>query len=127
MRISRLVLLLSLAFFVAVPSSDGADSISSSFLLRSCKSALDADAEKDSKGLDTFCLGYVGGLADMYGVVRAVVPEEHRQELMCIPESVDVEEMIGIIVKYLEDHPALQGEPARVTAAVALSKVFPCA
>lgn len=124
MRISRLVLL-SLALFVAVPASDGADSISSSFLLRSCKSAL--DAEKDSKGLDTFCLGYVGGLADMYGVVRAVVPEEHRKELMCIPESVDVEEMVGIIVKYLEDHPTLHAEPARVTAAVALSKVFPCA
>jgi hypothetical protein len=117
---------LSVALFVAAPASRAADSVASSVLLRSCKVALSDDAKKDPQGVGMFCLGYLGGFADMYAVVQGVVLEEHRKELMCIPATVDVEEMVGVIVKYVESQPKLQSEPARVTAAVALAKAYPC-
>ena len=113
-----------LLVFLTAPVGDAADSVTSSVLLRSCEAALGDD--EDAKGLGMFCLGYVGGLADTYAVVQGVVPEEHRKELMCIPSTVDAEEMVRVIVKYLKDHPKLEAEPARVTAAVALSKAYPC-
>ena len=125
MKLSRLGIL-SLLLCVVASESRAADSVTSSVLLRSCKLALSDDAKKDSQGVGMLCLGYVGGLADMYAVVEGVVPEEHRKELMCIPATVDVEEMVGVIVKYLEGHAELQSKPARVTAAVALSKAYPC-
>ena len=114
----------SFALLVVASVSVAADSVTSSILLRSCEAALGDD--EDARGLGMFCLGYVGGLADTYAVVQGVVPEEHRKELMCIPSTVDVEEMVRVIVKYLKDHPKLETEPARVTAAVALSKAYPC-
>ena len=121
-RISAFVSLLTL--FVIASVGHAADSVTSSILLRSCEAALDDDS--DDRGLGMFCLGYVGGLADTYAVVQGVVLEEHRKELMCIPPTVDVEEMVRVIVKYLKDDPKLATEPARVTAAVALSKAYPC-
>jgi hypothetical protein len=78
--------------------------------------ALYDDCTSDSRPKRTLCRGYVAGISDA------------REELglICPAKSVDVRQMIDVVVKYLSDHPEDRHYTASDKVGLALEKAFPC-
>lgn len=71
-----------------------------------------------------WCVGYVSGLLDGFGVSDFRVGEE---KMVCPPESgLTRSQALGIITGYLRDHPDDLAKSGRRGALLALSKALPC-
>jgi hypothetical protein len=81
---------------------------------------LTADEMLDSM----WCVGYLSGLLDGFGVADFRVS---NQKMVCPPATgLSRSQALGIIVRYLRDHPDDRAKSGRRLALVALSKALPC-
>ena len=64
----------------------------------------------------TYCFGYVVGVAEIL----------HRRQEVCLPTGVTPEQLMDVVVQYLEQTPAIQHEPAQIPVYVALVRAFRC-
>jgi len=95
--------------------------------LRGCKSALNPPPNPSIETVieSARCLGFIGGFTDSMSIVRAMKGD--RNALFCAPkEGISVEQGARLLVKFLEDHPQILHDEARVAVYVALGKAFPC-
>lgn len=69
--------------------------------------------------------GFLNGLA---AGIAAASPNEVDPEntFVCFPKTATHGQLLPLILKYIEDHPANQGEPTAVLALAALQEAFPC-
>jgi ABC-type cobalamin transport system permease subunit len=98
---------------------------SGSVLLRQCQVAAKlADGEKHTpqQAVDaTFCRGYLAGAVDeMVGL------SVQTSTAYCIASNVDSDQLLRVVLKYLNDNPAKLNYPAGALVANAIVAAFPC-
>ena len=71
-----------------------------------------------------WCVGYLSGLLDGFGVADFKV--ENTRMVCPAEEGLSRSQALGIITRYLRDHPEERPKSGRRDALLALSKAFPC-
>jgi len=69
-----------------------------------------------------FCFGYIEGIRD--GLVWLAAARKSKATV-AIPEKATKEQLAGVIVKYLNDHPERQQRSAGILVLIALKQAFP--
>ncbi len=123
----RILSAISLATALTLPLPALAALTGNDLLARCTASEKSMNGEKltAEEMLDSmWCVGYLSGLLDGFGVgdfkvdnVKMVCPTE---------EGLSRSQALGIINRYLRDHPEERPKSGRRDALVALSKAFPC-
>lgn len=120
---------------IAGPANSG--DLPSGTLLTSCKAALQMSNGTHSinDGVHAgMCSGYVAGALNGYEIATEIINAASRQcSSKCtgfllpwnIPLEVKQNQIIRVVVKYLEDHPEQLHEPAAFNFVRALSSAFP--
>ena len=98
---------------------------SGSTLLRQCQAAAkiaDGGNYTTQQGIDgTFCRGYVAGAVD-----QMVGLSVQTTTVYCIPSNADNDQLVRVVLKYLNDNPATLNYPAAALVAKAIIAAFPC-
>lgn len=82
--------------------------------------ALSADEAMDAM----WCMGYVSGLLDGFGVSDFRIGETRA---VCPPEAgLTRMEAVGFIIRWLREHPEEHAKSGRRAAVLALTKAMPC-
>jgi hypothetical protein len=128
--LSRLTLFLLLpSLLIAFNATSGKAEINGKMLLENCKEAVKYIENKNDSSINhsavNFCIGYISGVNDLHTkFIDSVACFE--PPIYCIPANTQIEEMIKIVVKFLEQHPqdlTYQGAALTVSA---LRDVYPC-
>lgn len=69
------------------------------------------------------CEGYIAGFND--GTVSATV-DTPKNKRFCVPSGVDMDQMIRVVRKWLEDNPSVLHLPGNFLVEKALHDAFPC-
>ena len=104
--------IVSLAMCSNLLAGDGSE------LLHICQTYLDEDQMKESIS-SGFCIGFLHGVSS----TTAIFPELFR---VCIPDGVSSDQLVRVVIKYLEDHPAELHEQELVLTVLAFREAFPC-
>jgi len=127
---SRLTLfLLLLSLFIAFNATSGKAEIKGKMLLENCKEAVKYIENKNDSSINhsavNFCIGYISGVNDLHTkFIDSVATFE--PPIYCTPANTQIEEMIKIVVKFLEQHPQdLTYQGAELTVS-ALRDAYPC-
>jgi Rap1a immunity proteins len=93
--------------------------------LRLCSTALEADASGRADGL--VCRGYMRGfLSGLDATQDFYVTAGKQSRVLCLPATVNVDQLMRISLKYLDDHPAgLRGSLVQLIL-VSWVERFPC-
>jgi hypothetical protein len=93
--------------------------------LRLCSTALDADASGRADGL--VCSGYMRGFLSGLGATQDLYVTARKQpRVLCLPATVNVDQLMRISLKYLNDHPAdLHGSLVQLILVSWVDR-FPC-
>jgi hypothetical protein len=126
-RLTFFLLLPSL--FIAFNATSGKAEINGKMLLENCKEAVRSMGNKNDPSINhssvNFCVGYISGINDLHlEFIESVASFE--PPIYCAPPNTQIEEMIKIVVKFLEQHPQdLTYQGAELTAS-ALKIAYPC-
>ena len=121
LRAAISVILLALAFPTAGQAYSGLE------LLRGCTAILAPERPTDTDAVVGMfrCSGYLAGIVDANAIVSGM--RGKPAALFCLPDTgLENEQVIRIVVKYLNDHPEHLHEQARMGAIIALRLAFPC-
>jgi hypothetical protein len=69
---------------------------------------------------DNGCFAYLSGVAD---ALEMVAP---RLTNICRPKGVTIDQMMDVLIDWLEDHPAERHRPAAKLAGLAFAEAWPC-
>jgi hypothetical protein len=97
---------------------------SGSTLLRQCQAVakIDGGNYTTQQAIDgTFCRGYIAGAVD-----QMVGLSVQTTTVYCIPSNADNDQLIRVVLKYLNDNPATLNYPAGALVAKAIVAAFPC-
>jgi hypothetical protein len=83
--------------------------------------ALLAECTQASSEWQSYCIGYVSGIADVMGMALPV-----EGFLACIPMPVSTSQARDVAVNYLQKHPEGRNFAAAYLVAAALAEAFPC-
>ena len=123
----RILPAIGLAALLALPLPALATLSGADLLARCSASEKSVAGEKLSAAemLDSmWCVGYLSGLLDGFGVADFRVAGE---KMVCPGESgLSRSQALGIITGYLREHPEEQPKSGRRIALVALAKAMPC-
>ncbi len=67
------------------------------------------------------CFGFITGVADMLLVTKI------NNNKPCHRTSVRSQQLVDIVINYMNANPSLQRKPAREIISIALTNAFPCA
>lgn len=73
----------------------------------------------ETSGLKSLCAGFVSGVSDAFTMMS-------DGKGICVPKRVTVNQLIDIVVNYLEDNPGKRHHEASTAIFVALATEFPC-
>ncbi|MCP3444586.1 Rap1a/Tai family immunity protein [Bradyrhizobium sp. CCGUVB14] len=111
------VVVMAIGLLTMRPTLANEDTTSGSYYLRhGCKPNL----TKTLTQLEAFETGWCSGT--IYGLHYAA-----DMKTICSPPDVTVAQEVGIVTKYIEDHPETRERPFRLLALAALKEAFPCA
>lgn len=104
------------------------DSDSGRTLLSECREAVTVlDTQRFGSATSAFsagvCMGYVAGFDDLSAVYSYF---EDDPRTFCVPTEVSREQLIRVLVKYLQDNPARLHENRAILLNDAISDAFPC-
>lgn len=68
------------------------------------------------------CVGYIAGINDELGIRAA----GSKKLLACVPSGVQMDQMIRVVKKWLEDHPTVLHLPSGILVERAIRESFPC-
>lgn len=94
-------------------------------LLRNCQSALALERGGQSptdSARAIQCLGYLQGFSGL----NALYEQVQQKTFWCLPDGVRNEQIVRVVVKYLQSHPELLHQSKAGLAALALGEAFPC-
>lgn len=69
-----------------------------------------------------FCYGFVNGVVDTYMDFGYTL----KTDQACFPEGVTGEQVIAVVIKYLQEHPEHWHYSASSNVMEAINKAFPC-
>jgi Rap1a immunity proteins len=96
-------------------------------LLERCRAVLAKDASPRGLRSAGYCEGFVDAAAAGIGVESHVFATTTRTgELVCIPGNAETDQLIRVLVAYLEGHPAQLQRGAYSLARDAFTAAFPC-
>jgi hypothetical protein len=101
-------------------------------LLQECQLVIKyPDASKmtdDESGKAIHCLGYLRGAMDVYGEWDEFNTKRHgnNPSPVCLPINVTTNEIVMVVVKYLNDYPNKLHEDRSLLVLFALSDAYPC-
>jgi len=122
----RIIIWLAVATFVMAPSinaqskamntTDGLASACRLYASLTDKTPGTSDSDKYMQA--GFCMGYMAGFAHAASLASA--PD------LCMPESINLSEVVKAFLKYVDAHPEELQLSAKVTVPHALKMAFPC-
>ncbi|HEV3316803.1 MAG TPA: Rap1a/Tai family immunity protein [Candidatus Angelobacter sp.] len=97
-------------------------------LLHWCKAAFLEHPTPESFILQGQCVGYIAGALDSYDEWRAALDygTKYPSGNICAPEHIQNEQMMRVVLKYLNDNPAKLHLPASGLVTSAFIRAFPC-
>jgi hypothetical protein len=115
------VLAVTILFLIAHPAD--ADPQRGDQLLWKCAGKpSDSDVQVQMDKL--LCAYYLQGFLDSYGISHE---PDSKERTICVPPSgISTDQTIRIVVKWLESHPEILHESARMNVFLALRTAFPC-
>ena len=119
----KLTLLLLVVFlFVASPvmGEEQFKPVSTHDLIGAC---LDAVYPDDTLTTKTFCLAFIQGAVSAHMLLTSSYNYPLK---FCLPESIGVQKMVGIFLKYTREQPYFFEKPAILTLYYALNDAYPC-
>lgn len=78
------------------------------------------DLLQNCQNPDVACVSYVSGVAD---TLEMVAP--HLTNI-CRPGAVTVDQLVDVLIAWLEEHPAERHRPAAKLAGMAFTEAWPC-
>jgi hypothetical protein len=108
----------ALAVLLTVVPLRAEEESSANFLLPYCHRLVEEDRSRGAN--DTFLQGYCLGSVDSLGVGGTL----HHD--LCIPESVTRQQMVRVVVAYLDSHPSELHKNFDLLAFGALMQAWPC-
>jgi hypothetical protein len=124
----KLVFVLMAAFlFIASP---GRADIDGYMLLDNCKETIRfLEENKNAPSLDfssvNFCLGFISGVNELHKTFVSSVAC-FDPPLFCSPEPANLEQLVKIVVSFLQEHPNDLHFQGSVLTISALKEAFPC-
>ena len=117
------------SLFIASNASAGIAEIDGNALLDNCKEAVRYWENKNTPAVNfsavNFCIGYMSGINDLHKTfVKSVASFE--PPLFCTPPAIKIEELVKVVVKFLEAHQenlSFQGSELTIPA---LREAYPC-
>jgi len=96
-------------------------------ILPGCRAFLDRKSDKDT--LQGFCVGTINGIAFVIGALREFPPlNDELRQILCSngPATATNDQLVRIVVAYIEARPARRNEPFERLAAEAPTTTWPC-
>jgi hypothetical protein len=128
-KMKQMIIAVLACFAVLAATPDYADSVVVTYntygkdLLHYCDDFITRTATvNESAGI---CQGFVEGAIDTYNI-GAVGQSIKNPPLLCIPETVNLDQAIRVVRKYLEDHPEKLHLPAAKLVIEAIKTAWPC-
>jgi hypothetical protein len=113
-----------------VHAADDYPGDSGNAFVRTCSGLIKGDKDKSylDVGKEMACLGYIDALKDGVTVEIVFARSEHKTvpEPYCIPDGVEMNQLIRVVLKYIEDHPESAHMRTPPLAVLAWRKAFPC-
>lgn len=132
MRIG-LALLVAIVALSAIPKATALSEVNGLMLLHQCQVSIrisneDTRVSADEVAESNHCLGYLQGVLDANGFWDAIDSRNHQvsRAHYCIPANVTFEQVIRVLVKWLEANPKDLNEEGYIVVETALVKAFPC-
>jgi Rap1a immunity proteins len=127
------ILLAVIAVLFASPRASALSEVNGLMLLHQCQVSIrisneDTRVTADQVADSNHCLGYVQGVLDANGFWDKLDMRDNHstRARYCMSESVTFEQVIRIIVKWLEANPKELNDNGYIAVQVALVKTFPC-
>lgn len=114
------------ALFVAACSYAGSEAhaarFSGAYMVKIC--GVTANGKQVAPGAHAACQSYIAGVIDYHNMLRSmkIAPDIN----ICIPDSVSMNDLHLIVLKYLEQHPEHDSFVAAPAILLALYEKYPC-
>jgi hypothetical protein len=129
MRKSNSGLLFGVALALTITATPAAEAPSgANVILPGCRAFVDRNS-RDNLMLQGFCVGTVNGIAFATGALREFPPlnDDVRRELCSNgPDTATNDQLVRIVIAYIEARPERMHEPFERLAAEALVAAWPC-
>ena len=112
----RLIWTLMLLLSSNLPGAAQENIRNANSMLPHCKAGLDSNAPDPIGGR---CIGIVATLA----FVSRVLPDDLK---FCTPNAATVEQMLSMVINYVESHPEHMPQDFRLAALIAMRQAYPC-
>jgi hypothetical protein len=112
----RLIWILMLLLSSSLPSVAQENIRSANSMLPHCKAGLESNTLDPIGGR---CLGIIATLA----FVSRVLPDDLK---FCSPSTATVEQMLNMVIGYVESHPEHLPQDFRLAALIAMGQAYPC-
>lgn len=109
------------SLILSAPAMAATKSVSGQQLLNACLPVVDVEKREDSVARALLCLGYVTAVMDGLSGGNSI-----NGKMACVPESVDSDHMIGMVVNTFLSRPYTRDQLATGLVADALSSAYPC-
>ncbi len=130
-RLTFLIVVAAIPLLIA-PSGHALSGVTGTRLLHDCRAAIKSTDVNPALTLEEDraadrCISYVQGVLDSNNFWRFIDTRDHNKMLhYCIDKDVSTEQVIRILVKYLENNPKELSENGWVCLQAALLKSYPC-
>jgi hypothetical protein len=127
-----MILLAVSAALLSTSKAIATSEVNGLMLLHDCHISIrisnDMRVSPDQVAESTHCLGYLQGVIDANGFWDAIDIRNHQvsRAHYCMPASVTFEQVIRVLVKWLEANPKELNEEGYIVVQTALVKAFPC-
>ena len=125
------VAVISLAIVIPISAQAAKDSGTGSDLLSYCglyRNMLDGNDPRDMEAMSEImrCVGFLQGIGAVLGEMEASVNTTTADLGICMPDAASTGQITRVVVKYLEENPALLHLSQDTLAIAALVHAFPC-
>jgi hypothetical protein len=116
------LLLVAVSLFVVSPlmAEEQVERISTQYLYSTC---MDVAYEDDTLTTSVYCKAFIQGALNAHDHFTSF---HDFPSQCCLPKVISVKQIVGIFMKYINEHPNFLERPAMTTFDNALTEAFPC-
>lgn len=131
-KMTRFALLFALLAWIFISDANAGDGNS---LLKRCSLPLQKefqittpDEYADTSASIGYCYGLIEGISSLARAYQAgvLLNKVYGEQLFCLPVDVKNEQMLRVVVKYLENNPSILHKRDSLLAIMSFKEAFPC-